>query len=277
MILDARLKKLGRLRANLDRDLGRLAGHAGAQRAGELLKTALGRVQRGDQTVTILDYATGETVEVPLDPALDARANLERLFRRAKKASRGLPIVEARIREVEGQLSLLRAERARVARADPEALLREETDGRALHEPGKSPSRALGRRAAEIDRWARRMESADGHEIRVGRGAKENDRLTFSGARGHDLWLHARGVPGAHVLLRLSKGESPPEQALLDAAHLAVFFSGAKGEAKAEVVYTEARHVKKAKGAAPGSVTLSKEKTLLLRVEEDRLRRLLSR
>ena len=51
----------------------------------------------------------------------------------------------------------------------------------------------------------------------------------------------------------------------------------AKNEAKAEVIYTEARHVRKIKGAPAGQVSLAKEKTMLLVVEPGRLARLLGR
>jgi hypothetical protein len=126
-----------------------------------------------------------------------------------------------------------------------------------------------------LDQYSRRFTALGGLEIRVGKGARENDRLTLSGARGHDLWLHARGTPGAHVLLRLSKGQAPPTEALLDAAHLAAHYSSARGEGKVEVTYTEARNVRKAKGAPAGQVTVASERTMLLRVEPARLVRLL--
>jgi predicted ribosome quality control (RQC) complex YloA/Tae2 family protein len=41
------------------------------------------------------------------------------------------------------------------------------------------------------------------------------------------------------------------------------------------VIYTRAKHVRKAKGAAPGAVTYSQEKGMALRVEPARVERLL--
>lgn len=52
--------------------------------------------------------------------------------------------------------------------------------------------------------------STDGYPIFVGRNARENDALTFGLARSEDLWLHARNVPGSHVVVRLEKGTEPP-------------------------------------------------------------------
>jgi predicted ribosome quality control (RQC) complex YloA/Tae2 family protein len=114
-----------------------------------------------------------------------------------------------------------------------------------------------------------------GLSILVGRGAAENDQLTVRVAKGNDVWLHARGRTGAHVVLRLPKGRAPDQESLLDAAHLAAHFSDARGEAAPEVVYTRAKHVRKAKGSAPGAVTYSQEKGMALRVEPSRVERLL--
>jgi predicted ribosome quality control (RQC) complex YloA/Tae2 family protein len=108
----------------------------------------------------------------------------------------------------------------------------------------------------------------------VGRGAADND-ATRRLARGNDLWLHARGQTGAHVVVRL--GKAPVDQeTLLDAAHLAVHFSEARGEPQVEVAATLVKHVRKARGAAPGAVTYSQEKVLRLRLEATRLARLLA-
>jgi predicted ribosome quality control (RQC) complex YloA/Tae2 family protein len=121
----------------------------------------------------------------------------------------------------------------------------------------------------------RSFRSLSGASILVGRGADQNDQLTLRVAKGNDLWLHARGITGAHVVVRLDKGKGADQDTLLDAAHLALHFSDARGAPQADVAYTRAKHVKKAKGAAPGAVTYSQEKVILLRVEPARMERLL--
>jgi predicted ribosome quality control (RQC) complex YloA/Tae2 family protein len=108
----------------------------------------------------------------------------------------------------------------------------------------------------------------------VGRGATHNDALTFKVAKPHHLWLHARGVPGAHVVVPLEKKQTIDQETLLDAAHLAFHHSDARGERAGEVSYTPVRYVRKA--GAPGAVTFTRETTFWLKVEPDRLKRLLS-
>jgi predicted ribosome quality control (RQC) complex YloA/Tae2 family protein len=122
----------------------------------------------------------------------------------------------------------------------------------------------------------RTFRSQAGLTLLVGRGPEDNDALTVRVARGNDLWLHARGAGGAHVVVRLDKGKGPDQETLLDAAHLAAWFSEARGAPTADVAWTHARHVRKPRGSAPGAVTYSQERTLLLRVEPGRVERLLA-
>jgi predicted ribosome quality control (RQC) complex YloA/Tae2 family protein len=123
----------------------------------------------------------------------------------------------------------------------------------------------------------RRFLSFDGLPIFVGRNARENDELTFGVARSEDLWLHARGVPGSHVVVRLEKGADPPAETVRDAATLALLYSDLKKSGKGEVIYTRRKWVKKAKGLAPGAVIVSQERSLSVRLDQKRLERLKTR
>jgi predicted ribosome quality control (RQC) complex YloA/Tae2 family protein len=117
----------------------------------------------------------------------------------------------------------------------------------------------------------RRFTSADGLPIFVGRNAKENDELTFGLAKSDDLWLHARGTPGSHVVVRLEKGADPPIETLRDAATLALLYSDLKKSGKGDVIYTRRKWVKKAKGQAPGAVSVTQEKSLYVSLDKKRL------
>jgi len=120
----------------------------------------------------------------------------------------------------------------------------------------------------------RKFSSQSGAPILVGRSARDNDALTLRVARGNDLWLHARGVQGAHVIVP-GAGDSPDSRALGDAALLAAHCSSARGQDGVEVAWTRCKYVRKPKGAPPGSVTVTQEKVLRVRLEEDRLQSLL--
>ena len=280
-VLKSRAKKLKRLQSNVQKDQDRLTRMAEDGWRGELLKPLLSQIKRGQKSVDAIDWQTGNAVQISLDPRLGPQQNLERFFHRAKKAARGLPRVERRLAAIDTELAALEDERHRARSGDGDALIQiAERAGFDLS--GLSVSAAAsGKKANDklavhpLDRWSRRFEAQDGTEIRVGKGALANDRLTFTGAKGDDLWLHARGTTGAHVVLRCAKGRSVHPEALLDAAILAAHFSTARNDGKVEVIYTEARHVKKTKGAPAGQVGIAKSKTLLVEMDRTRLERLL--
>ncbi|MFM7298570.1 MAG: NFACT RNA binding domain-containing protein, partial [Planctomycetota bacterium] len=115
----------------------------------------------------------------------------------------------------------------------------------------------------------------NGAEIRVGRNASDNDDLTFHHSKGGDLWLHTADSPGSHVILVLDKGAEPDPEDLLDAAHLAAHFSPLRDATRVNVHVARRKEVHKPRGAKPGLVTLSGGKVLALRMQPERLRRLL--
>jgi predicted ribosome quality control (RQC) complex YloA/Tae2 family protein len=101
--------------------------------------------------------------------------------------------------------------------------------------------------------------SVDGFTILVGQTGRDNDRLTFKIAAPEDVWLHASGVPGAHVVIRASeRGSAPPETTLREAAALAAWFSDARGNATVDVQWTRRKNVRRARGAAPGTVLVKR-------------------
>jgi predicted ribosome quality control (RQC) complex YloA/Tae2 family protein len=108
----------------------------------------------------------------------------------------------------------------------------------------------------------------------VGRNSRENEELTFGLARSHDLWLHASGTSGSHVVLRLEKGAEIRKESLLDAATLALQYSDLRKSGQGEVLYTYRKHVRKPRGAKPGLVTVTQDKHLYVKLDQKRLKRL---
>lgn len=273
--LKAEARRLERLARGLEGDLAKHGDPDALALDGELLKTALGQVNRGTREISVVDFE-GRPRVIALDPALDARGNLDRLFKRARRAREGVARVRPRLDEV-------KARAARVAELR-EALAREPVDEGALEEARELVgARAFGpsaRRRAVLEGgrkpW-RAFSATGGVIVKVGRSAKDNDDLTFHYARGNDLWLHTRDAPGSHVILPLEGGKDPPPELLLDAAHLAVWFSPVRESERADVQYARRKHVKKpGKGAAPGFVHIHGEKVLHLKVDRARIERLLA-
>ncbi|WP_339866519.1 NFACT RNA binding domain-containing protein [uncultured Algoriphagus sp.] len=104
----------------------------------------------------------------------------------------------------------------------------------------------------------------EGFPIWVGKSSSANDDMLRGYTKKDDIWLHARMVPGSHVLIKTSGLKSIPMAVLETAASLAAFYSKNKNESLAPVIHTEAKYVRKIKGSPAGSVMVEKEKVLMV-------------
>jgi predicted ribosome quality control (RQC) complex YloA/Tae2 family protein len=95
----------------------------------------------------------------------------------------------------------------------------------------------------------------------VGKNSRQNEEVTFHQASANDTWLHARGVPGAHVIVR-NGGRPVSEVTLREAAALAAYYSQSRLAGSVPVDYTEQRYVRHMKGGGPGMVIYERERTL---------------
>ncbi len=191
-----------------------------------------------------------------LSPSDNAQAYFER-YRKAQSATEHLPELE---REARGTLSYLEQLRTLAALAEGidqiEALRGEWEEWRRPHleqRGRRGPARTKRKQPVAF-----RTERGD--TIYVGHSGPENEAVTFDIAGQDDVWLHARGVPGSHVILRTSGEES--NNVLEAAAALAAWYSSARTSTSVEVDATQRRYVRKIKGAGPGMVTYRNEQTL---------------
>ena len=136
-------------------------------------------------------------------------------------------------------------------------------------EKEKKPRR--GKRPAPKARSYWRYASSEGWEIYVGKSALGNDALCREVGRAGDLWFHAQGMPGSHVILRLQPGvseEDAPEEALRQAAALAAHHSRGRGSGRLDVACVSFRRVRRPRGAPPGLVTITGQRTLAASPDE---------
>ncbi len=115
----------------------------------------------------------------------------------------------------------------------------------------------------------RRFELPGGWIVLVGRSNRENDALTHHLARPDDLWFHARGVSGSHVVLRRGgRKDNPPKDIIARTASIAAYFSKARTSRMVPVVYTEKRFVRKPRKGAPGLALVQREKVIMAEPRE---------
>lgn len=263
------IKKAARRIDALREDLDKANRYQDYARYGELLKANLGTIRKGHERVTVVDYfdpAQPELV-IPLDPSKTPQGNMDDYFKKHRKFLAAGQEIRPRIETIERELAALRKEQQAI-----------QEGSWTPPEPASAPARE-GRSRSRTQHSQRsgpfrRFTSADGLPIYVGRNAKENEELTLKFAHSEDVWLHAQGVPGSHVVVRLEKGATLPPDTLKDAATLALLYSDFKKSGKGDVIYTRRKYVRKAKGRPPGTVTVTQEKAIFLQLDRGRLDRL---
>ncbi|MHB1132855.1 MAG: Rqc2 family fibronectin-binding protein [Chloroflexota bacterium] len=224
------------------------------RRQGDLLLSYASQIPAG-ATEAELD---GE--RVALDPHLSPVEQAQRFFHEYRRAKSGLEGVPQLLATAEAELSYLAQVETDLELADTPAEVEEVRHE--LMDAGllKAPAGKRKGRPRQLP-LGKPIRSSDGLDILVGRSARQNERVTFEMGRGTDVWLHARGVPGAHVLIK-SGNDAVPERTLSEAAAYAAYYCQSRAANSVAVDYTMQRLVKRVKGGPPGLVVYSGEKTI---------------
>lgn len=273
--LQSRLTRLIKIRGQMEDSLEESAKADQLKRDAETLKARLYELPRGQKTKAIDG--------IKLDPRHSVADNVTLMFSRYKKLLRTKREVEARLigieeesRKITGTIARLRAFQGDYA-GFLKLLEQERIPLEEERAPGKKENKQERKwRKSSHELGLRQFQSKEGVSIWVGRNHKENEELVIRLARGNDLWMHLKGKPGAHVIVQLPGAKSASLETLLDGATLVAYYSGVSDKEKVEVDYTLRKHVKRVPGGGEKFlVTYTQNKTLMLKMEDERLWRLL--
>lgn len=230
---------------------------------GSILMANLNSLRRGMEEVELLNiFSNGdEMVKIKLDPSLSPVENAEGYFEKAKKIKASLKIAEARL------------ERLKVNREKLMDLIKKIDscasfeDLKKFKEDNVQDLKLFGivknKVAEKVGGKFRRFIVDGGFEVWVGKDAKSNDLLTLKFSDKEDLWFHARGVRGAHVVLKTGRRQ-PSKKAIEQAGEIAAYFSEAKTSSLVPVIVTRRKYVRKPKGAPEGSVIVEREEVIMV-------------
>ena len=230
---------------------------------GELITANIYSITQGQTTATVINFydESAPEIEIALDPTLTPAENAQRYFKKYNKQKRTFEAANEQIIATNEDLfyleSILNSLSTNLSTQDIEEVRAE------LREQGfikKAPATKGKAKPAVKKASPMKFKSSDGFDIYVGKSNKQNDELTMEFAEPHDLWLHTKSIPGSHVIIR-TNGETPPNKTIEEAAHLAAFFSKARGGSLVPVDYAEKRYVKKPNGAKPGAVIYTTHNT----------------
>jgi predicted ribosome quality control (RQC) complex YloA/Tae2 family protein len=247
-----------------------------------LIISNLWQLPAGTEKATVQDWENdGKEVEIILDSQKysDFKEESDALFSAARKMKRGSAIVSDLLSEVKEAIQILQD-----SVLDLEATKNEDDDilqgrielvlGRLERTASKTgfvmQSTKTGQQrktrnpksftSTRAQPTFRKFLSPNGCIVLVGRNRRDNEAICFQVAKGDDIWFHARGCPGAHVLLQVRRGSPrPTEECIQFAANLAAFYSDARTERKADVTQAAPKHIQKPRGAPLGAVKLREE------------------
>ena len=261
------------VKTHLERDEKKLAQQeeeimAGARMeeyriAGELLTAQGYLVPRGADRVELQNFydPDGGTMMIDLDVALTPAQNAQKYFKRYRKLRAARSIAAEQKEKTLREIRLLEQALFDLEESESE---RDLSDVRkTLEEAGLLRAPAVKKRARPQESAPLRFAAPDGTEILVGKNSVQNDRVTGA-AKGHETWLHAKDMPGSHVIIR---GEAASLDALQTALKLAAWYSRGRGAA-VPVDYTLRKNVKKPGGSPAGFVIYTHQKTVIVSATE---------
>mgnify|MGYP006287026053 CR=1 FL=1 len=223
---------------------------------GNLLLSQEDPSRKGLKSIELEDW-NGVTHRIPLKRSRSLKSNASRFFRKASNTGKEKKNLEARkmrtleeLKDIEGSL--------------------EQAENMSLQELNESISEERKSRADEAERKSRVpvKELSRGWRCFAGRNAGENEKVTFGIGSRNDIWLHARGRTGAHVVLKLDgRADFPPREILLEAAGVAARGSGASSGV-VPVDYTRVKYVNRMRKGKEGQVVYTREKTLFVDLDQ---------
>jgi predicted ribosome quality control (RQC) complex YloA/Tae2 family protein len=256
----------------------------------DLLLAHQNEVQQGQSSVTVQNFfeadseEAGPLVTVPLDPRFDAVGNANRLFNKYHKLRRSLALLPAQLEQNAVELATIEQLLADLMLADTPAEVvlvkaevqaagymrgtgaKEDKKGQKATRKGKGGKQGKGKPALPGGGVPLHLQSRDGFTMLIGKNSRQNEEVTFHQATANDIWLHARGVPGSHVIIKAA-GRDIPRSTIEQAASLAAYYSQARGSTSVSVDYTLQKHVRHMKGGGPGMVVYERERTVYVEPE----------
>lgn len=239
------------------------------RRDGELLTTFMAQVPRGANEVTLPNYYEEDRpITIKLDPALTPNQNAQKYFHRYQKLKNAVKLIGKQIEEAKHEIDYLESVLSQLEIAGPMDIevIKEELTAEGYLKK-KSSKKQKRKKPSQPDQYL----STDGTLILVGKNNLQNDQLSLKTAKKTDYWLHAKNIPGSHVII---KSDQPSDETITEAAELAAYFSKYRHSAQVPVELVQVKHLRKPNGAKPGYVIYENQKTIIVTPEEEKINKM---
>ncbi|MCE1245801.1 MAG: NFACT family protein [Firmicutes bacterium] len=267
--LQKRIVKVQKRIEKQEEDLETARNQEKLKKWGELILANIDKIPEKITGIELEDYYQDPPgkILIRLDPSLSPAENAQEYFKQYKKSKRGVTALEERIKISQDELNQLEGYKNDIDRLG--TLHDAEYLAEMFEMEGIINIQALpGKKGAAAPSEPRKFDLAPGYVALVGRNSKQNDEIVVSIGAKEDLWFHARGMPGSHVLVKIQKPSKPvPDQVINRAASLAAYYSKGRNSGKVPVSFTRLKNVRKVKGLASGQVFITDEKTIMVKPE----------
>jgi predicted ribosome quality control (RQC) complex YloA/Tae2 family protein len=275
-LLKQRLRQTQRACHKFENELEEALGWEKVQHEATLLQSHLFQIKKGMEKVLVNDWLQDNAeVEIKLDETLNPAEEVAKRFQKSKKLKRAVDPLKRQFDLTKKNIEKLTGLLQQLQNIDTEPSLKSFCQKNYLS-PIKTPSKKTSSKQEPALPYREHMTEA-GLSIWVGKSAKDNDKLTFSYARGSDYWLHAHDVPGSHVVLHLGKHQEPDDESLKDAIQAALFYSKAKDNQEGSVCITRCKHVARFGKNQPGKVQISQHRVVYTKLDLPRIKNLKER
>jgi predicted ribosome quality control (RQC) complex YloA/Tae2 family protein len=230
---------------------------------GNLILSNIYSIKTDEEIIELTDYETDSQIKVKIDQQLSPSENANKYFDKAKDERKNYAVsVDLYNKSKNEYESLLKVK-------NKLSVLKDINELKEIKDYLKIKEKHLPKmNKEEINIKYYHFILEDKYHVFVGKDSKSNDLLTLKFAKQNDLWFHARGLPGSHVVLRIENTkEAVPKNIIKSAASIAAFYSKAKTAGTVPVSYTFKKFVIKKKGMEPGKVLLLKESSILVKPE----------
>lgn len=233
---------------------------------GEVLTTYLYQIKRGMTKITLPNfYDNNKEITISLSNQLSPSQNAQKYFKKYQKLKNAVTFVNEQIELTKKEVAYLEEIQTQIELATPADLDDIKTE---LQQEGyikKKQQKSKRSSRVKINK-PEYFIASDGTEILVGKNNLQNEKLTLHTAKKTDIWLHAKNIPGSHVII---KSNNPSDETLFEAAMLAAYFSKFRSSANVPIDYVQVKNIRKPNGSKPGFVIYEGQKTLTVTPTED--------
>ncbi len=220
---------------------------------GDLIMANLYQLKDFSTSVEVYDYENDKQITLKLNPEKTLKENANNFYRLYNKAKTAIAKLTALVDDAIAKKEYFEQILYFIDSAQSiEDLL--ELSGEIIE--NNSPQKNIKKQIEVM-----KIDLEDGDRIYIGKNNKQNDYIISKLANDEDLWFHVHNSAGSHVLL---KSQKITDELILRCARLAKDFSTMKNSAKAGVIYTKRKYIRKPPGANLGYVTYRNEQEIIV-------------